>query len=284
MSESTTGQLGLALAAAATSGAALAALWTTRSYQRPLTVDVSPVPGACSNRARVGIGQAAGPQPGRYESRLPAPLGAKVLGPRHQAPGRRRRRMRRRGGGGGGAWARAARGRRAAAVAGSSRRSPVGSQPRRPPPGRCAYCAVHASQPPPRASAARAAAVCARPPRGAHTCARARRAALARSSPEWPSLDPAPSPPSAPSRRQDLDADARGVLDCARSLQRAAGAPGVAPEHVREALEALGRVRGGGGGGAAGGDGNLTKEELEETMKKMLAVGGVGAGRGGEGA
>jgi hypothetical protein len=46
---------------------------------------------------------------------------------------------------------------------------------------------------------------------------------------------------------------------------------------VGQALEAVGKVRGGGGGGG-GGDGNLTKEELEETMKKMLAVRGNGSG------
>jgi len=73
---------------------------------------------------------------------------------------------------------------------------------------------------------------------------------------------------------QDLDADSRNVLECARALQRAAGSAVVAPEHVREALEAVGKVKGGGGGGGNGGGGgdNLTREELEETMKKMLAV------------
>lgn len=69
---------------------------------------------------------------------------------------------------------------------------------------------------------------------------------------------------------QDLDNDARNILECARALQRASGSPAVHEEHMREALEAVGKVKGGGGG--AGGDGNLTKEELEETMKKMLAV------------
>lgn len=66
------------------------------------------------------------------------------------------------------------------------------------------------------------------------------------------------------------------MLDCARALQRAAGAPAVGAEQLSAAVEAVGKARGGSGaGGEAGGDGNnLTKEELEETMKKMLAVRG----------
>ncbi|KAI8471940.1 MAG: P-loop containing nucleoside triphosphate hydrolase protein [Monoraphidium minutum] len=82
---------------------------------------------------------------------------------------------------------------------------------------------------------------------------------------------------SRPVGMSDLDAESRGVLDAARALQRAAGAAAVHPEHVKEALEAVAKLRGGGGG--EGGDGNLTKEELEETMKKMLAPpGGLGEG------
>ncbi|GBF99361.1 hypothetical protein Rsub_12165 [Raphidocelis subcapitata] len=82
---------------------------------------------------------------------------------------------------------------------------------------------------------------------------------------------------------EDLDPDSRRVLDCARALQRATGAAAVGTSHVREALEAVDRVRGGGGGGGGGAGGGgadgLTREELEETMKKMLAPpGGLGEG------
>jgi hypothetical protein len=75
------------------------------------------------------------------------------------------------------------------------------------------------------------------------------------------------------------------VLEAARSLQRASGAAAVDAAHVREALDAVGRLTGGGagpsgggGGGGGGGGDNLTKEELEETMKKMLAVRGKPGG------
>lgn len=58
------------------------------------------------------------------------------------------------------------------------------------------------------------------------------------------------------------------VLSRAQAIQQENSSPVLTVDHLNSALE---KVQGGGGGGGGGGD-QLTKAELEATMKQMLMV------------
>jgi hypothetical protein len=69
-------------------------------------------------------------------------------------------------------------------------------------------------------------------------------------------------------QHQVIGPDVEYVLSRAQAIQQEHSSPVLTVEHLNSALE---KVQGG-GGGKGGGDDQLTKAELEATMKQMLMV------------